>query len=72
MLPLPWLHAGHVCRASILIRGNAPCIRYLENRRETMNRRGITLPMPAFDVFDQESQERLETQIAKRTKNPIF
>ena len=39
--------------------------RYLENRRETMKRRDISLPMPTFDVFDQDSQERLETQIAE-------
>ncbi len=38
--------------------------RYLENRRETATRRNIRLPMPHFDVFNQESQARLEQQIA--------
>jgi chromosome partitioning protein len=46
--------------------------RYLENRRETMNRRGITLPMPDFDVFDQESQEKLEAQIAEAEAESDF
>jgi chromosome partitioning protein len=39
--------------------------RYMENRLETMERRGIKLPMPRFAVFDQESQTRLEAQIAE-------
>ena len=39
--------------------------RYLENRRDTMARRDIQLPQPVFDVFEQESQARLEEQIAK-------
>ena len=39
--------------------------RYLENRRDTMARRDIHLPLRAFDVFEQESQARLEEQIAK-------
>ena len=46
--------------------------RYLENRRETLNRRGINLPMPTFDVFDQDSQERLETQIADAAAESDF
>ncbi len=37
--------------------------RYLENRRDTMARRGIALPMPRFEVFEQESQARLEQQV---------
>jgi chromosome partitioning protein len=37
--------------------------RYLENRRDTIKRRGITLPMPRFDVFEHESQDRLEQQV---------
>lgn len=46
--------------------------RYLENRRETMERRGITLPMPDFDVFEQESQEKLEAQIAEAEAESDF
>ena len=46
--------------------------RYLENRRETMKRRDINLPMPTFDVFDQDSQERLETQIADAAAESDF
>jgi chromosome partitioning protein len=46
--------------------------RYLENRRETMARRGITLPMPDFDVFEQESQEKLEAQIAEAEAESDF
>jgi chromosome partitioning protein len=46
--------------------------RYLENRRETIARRGINLPMPTFDVFEQESQERLETQIAEAAAESDF
>lgn len=35
--------------------------RYLENRRDTVQRRGIDLPMPDFEVFEaDESQARLE------------
>ncbi len=37
--------------------------RYLDNRRETMERRNIKLPQPIFDVFNQESQAKLEKQI---------
>lgn len=39
--------------------------RYLENRRETMQRRGVKLPLPVFEVFEQESQAALEKQIAR-------
>jgi chromosome partitioning protein len=46
--------------------------RYLENRRETMARRGINLPMPTFDVFNHESQERLEVQIAEAEAEADF
>lgn len=34
--------------------------RYLENRRDTIKRRGISLPMPHFEVFDSDSQSTLE------------
>lgn len=35
--------------------------RYLENRQDTIRRRGIELPMPDFEVFEQDdSQARLE------------
>lgn len=34
--------------------------RYLENRRDTIKRRGVTLPMPHFEVFDHDSQVTLE------------
>jgi chromosome partitioning protein len=46
--------------------------RYLENRRETMARRGINLPMPDFDVFDSDSQDRLEVQIAEAEAEADF
>jgi chromosome partitioning protein len=46
--------------------------RYLENRRETMTRREINLPMPAFYVFEHESQARLETMIAEAADQSDF
>jgi chromosome partitioning protein len=46
--------------------------RYLENRRDTMVRRDIVLPMPSFDVFEQESQVRLEQQIAEADAEADF
>ena len=39
--------------------------RYLENRRDTMTRRNITLPMPVFEVFEHESQAMLEHQVER-------
>ena len=39
--------------------------RYLENRRDTVARRGITLSMPAFEVFEHDSQARLEQQVER-------
>ncbi len=39
--------------------------RYLENRRDTINRRGINLPMPHFEVFDHDSQATLERLVDK-------
>jgi chromosome partitioning protein len=46
--------------------------RYFENRRDTMARREIELPMPAFHVFEQESQARLEQQIAEIEENADY
>ena len=37
--------------------------RYLENRQETMKRRGISLPTPVFDVFTQDNQASLERMV---------
>jgi chromosome partitioning protein len=37
--------------------------RYLENRAATIKRRGITLPQPVFEVFENDSLARLETQV---------
>lgn len=39
--------------------------RYLENRQETMRRRGVELPLPVFEVFEHDSQAQLENQIEK-------
>ena len=39
--------------------------RYLENRRETMRRRNVELPLPEFEVFEHDSLARLETQVEK-------
>jgi chromosome partitioning protein len=46
--------------------------RYLENRRGTMERRGVNLPMPTFDVFEQDSQARLEQMIAEAEAEANF
>lgn len=46
--------------------------RYLENRRDTMARRDVQLPLPLFDVFEQESQARLEEQIARLEADADF
>ncbi len=46
--------------------------RYLENRSATMQRRGISLPMPQFEVFEHESQTRLEQQIEKLSLDNDF
>ncbi|KQN07522.1 ATPase [Sphingobium sp. Leaf26] len=37
--------------------------RYMENRQETARRRGIDLPMPAFDVFTGDSIAALDDQV---------
>ena len=39
--------------------------RYLENRRDTMARRKVTLPMPVFEVFEHDSQATLERQVER-------
>jgi chromosome partitioning protein len=39
--------------------------RYLENRAATIKRREINLPQPHFEVFENDSLARLETQINK-------
>jgi chromosome partitioning protein len=39
--------------------------RYLENRAATIKRRAINLPQPRFEVFENDSLARLETQIDK-------
>ena len=38
--------------------------RYFENRQATMARRGVDLPMPAFDVFTGDTVEQLDAQVA--------
>lgn len=39
--------------------------RYLENRRDTMARRRISLPMPVFEVFEHDSQATLDRQVER-------
>jgi chromosome partitioning protein len=46
--------------------------RYLENRRETVERRNIKLPIPRFDVFSQDSLARLEQQIVEMERDCDF
>lgn len=46
--------------------------RYLENRRETMRRREIGLPLPDFQVFEYDSLARLETQMAQMGANADY
>lgn len=46
--------------------------RYLENRRDTAKRRNISLPMPKFDVFEHDSQARLESQISRMEADADF
>lgn len=46
--------------------------RYLENRTSTLQRRGITLPTPKFDVFKDDSQARLEQMIAAMSADCDF
>jgi chromosome partitioning protein len=46
--------------------------RYLENRRDTMQRRDIALPLPEFAVFEYDSLARLETLASKMAKECDF
>ncbi|WP_126173848.1 division plane positioning ATPase MipZ [Altericroceibacterium xinjiangense] len=46
--------------------------RYLENRTETIARRGIDLPNAAFDVFTGDSAEALEQHVEKLAENADF
>lgn len=46
--------------------------RYLDNRRETMKRRDIQLPMPVFDVFEHDSLARLEQLVDGLSKAQDF
>jgi chromosome partitioning protein len=46
--------------------------RYLENRRDTIKRRGVTLPMPLFEVFDHDSQATLERLVDKLQRDVDF
>jgi chromosome partitioning protein len=39
--------------------------RYLENRRDTIARRRISLPMPVFEVFEHDSQATLDRQVER-------
>ncbi|BBC71539.1 ATPase [Altererythrobacter sp. B11] len=46
--------------------------RYLENRTETEQRRGVELPGATFDVFEQGSEEALEERIASLAEGADF
>jgi len=46
--------------------------RYLENRQATLQRRGIDLPTPRFEVFSQDNQARLEQLIATMSQDCDF
>ena len=46
--------------------------RYLENRRDTMARRGIALPLPRFDVFEADNIVHLDEQIAAVSEGADF
>lgn len=46
--------------------------RYLENRVATQQRRGVTLPTPAFEVFQDDSQARLEQAVARLSQDCDF
>jgi chromosome partitioning protein len=46
--------------------------RYLENRRDTINRRNINIPQPHFDVFTGDTQSQLEAQISEMAENVDF
>lgn len=46
--------------------------RYLENRQETINRRGVELPIPEFQVFNGDSLEQLDDQMGSMAENADF
>ncbi|MVZ98438.1 ATPase [Sphingorhabdus sp. IMCC26285] len=46
--------------------------RYLENRRDTIKRRGINLAMPMFEVFENDSQATLERQVDRLSQDNDF
>lgn len=46
--------------------------RYMENRVETMRRRGITLPTPEFSVFEGDSESALEEQVLAMGRGKDF
>lgn len=46
--------------------------RYLENRKATMERRGIDLPLPEFEAFEYDTLARLDTQIERLGKEADF
>ncbi|WP_439491433.1 division plane positioning ATPase MipZ, partial [Blastomonas fulva] len=43
--------------------------RYLENRVATQQRRSITLPTPNFEVFQDDTQARLEQMVTKMSQD---
>jgi chromosome partitioning protein len=46
--------------------------RYLENRRDTIARRNISIPQPHFAVFTGDTQPQLEAQIAEMAADADF
>ncbi len=46
--------------------------RYFENRQATIARRGVDLPMPAFDVFTGDTVEQLDAQVAALSEGVDF
>ncbi len=46
--------------------------RYLENRVATQQRRSITLPTPNFEVFQDDTQARLEQMVTKMSQDCDF
>jgi len=46
--------------------------RYLENRKATMDRRNVELPLPAFEAFEYDTLARLQAQIERMGKGADF
>lgn len=46
--------------------------RYLENRKATMERRGVELPIPAFEAFEHDTLAQLEAQMERMSKGADF